>query len=135
MLSNRELYFYIPALIIFQLFMFGYFVLIQIGEDHLGYPVFMVIAYPANKSKKGKRVRSVLHFHLMPDSRLGDIDGKKRIRTESIGMDGSIVNGEAVQDDKENKKLNRERMMTMFAAKLRDTWVHAITTTLFPDDG
>ena len=98
----------------------------------------MVIAYPANKNKKGKRQRSVLHFHLMPDSRLdAQMDAKKRIRTESVGTE--VPNGETetngkVKDDKEQMKQTKHRMMTMFAAKLRDTWVHAITTTLFPDD-
>ena len=103
------------------------------GEEVQGYPVFMVIAYPANKNKKGERVRSVLHFHLMPDSRLGNLDTKKRIRTESVGTEGQ-PNGDVQQDDKETRKANKHRMMTMFAAKLRDTWVHAITTSLFPDD-
>jgi diacylglycerol kinase family enzyme len=92
----------------------------------------MVVAYPANQKKGGRRKRSVLHFHLMPDSRLGDMDTKRRIRTESVGTE--VVTEEAPQDDKETRKLNKHRMMTMFAAKLRDTWVHAITTTLFPDD-
>ena len=97
----------------------------------------MVIAYPANKNKKGKRQRSVLHFHLMPDSRLGSMDAKKRIRTESVGTEvpnGEVDANEKTKDEKEQIKLNKHRMMTMFAAKLRDTWVHAITTTLFPDD-
>ena len=94
----------------------------------------MVIAYPANRNRKGKRVRSVLHFHLMPDSRIGDMDRKARIRTESVGTETANVEEAPAQDDKETKRLNKQRIMTMFAAKLRDTWVHAITTTLFPDD-
>ena len=98
----------------------------------------MVIAYPANRNKKGKRKRFVLHFHLMPDSRMdAQIDAKRRIRTESVGTEapnGEIEANGKVKDDKEQIKQNKHRMMTMFAAKLRDTWVHAITTTLFPDD-
>ena len=102
----------------------------------------MVVAYPANRNKKGKRSRTVLHFHLMPDSRFAtDIrSGKRRIRTESTGMDGGSIttggNGDATEKEigKEDRRANHERMMTMFAAKLRDTWVHAITTTLFPDE-
>ena len=79
--------------------------MMKTGEEDLGYPVFMVIAYPANRNKKGKRVRSVLHFNLMSDSGLGDIDEKKRIPTESVEMGGITVNRETVQVDKENKKL------------------------------
>ena len=76
----------------------------------------MVIAYPANKNKKGKRQRSVLHFHLMPDSRLdAQMDAKKRIRTESVGTE--VPNGETetngkIKDDKEQMKQTKHRMMT-----------------------
>ena len=94
----------------------------------------MVIAYPANRNKKGKRVRSVLYFHVMANLSLREIDGKKLIPTESMGMESNTLIGETAQDSNKTKKLKRERMMTMFALKLRDTWVHAITTTLFPDD-
>jgi len=84
-----------------------------------GYPVFMIVSYPPNK--KGKRKRMQLHFHLM--QKPGPNEGT-----------AGNVEGDAVFTDKETKKLSKERLMTMNAAKIRDTWVHAITTSLFTDD-
>ena len=78
-----------------------------------GYPIFMIVAYPSNKS--GKRQRTQMHFHLMQNSGTSDLD-------------------DATFSDKETKRLGKERIMMMNAAKIRDTWVHAITTSLFTDD-
>lgn len=77
----------------------------SVSPDIVGYPVFMVIAYPLT-GNDGKRCRHNLFFHHLSSNYPG---GKKRDKGKNEDM-------EAYSE----------------AGKVRDTWVHSILTTLFP---
>lgn len=96
-----------------------------------GYPTFMVIAYPRlaevdprrkndrRRSRNYCRTRMVMQFHAVPGM------GEPPIRP----MEESGSGGGATSDE------DRKAWATAaWAAQLRDTWVHAIRTSLFPLD-
>jgi hypothetical protein len=79
-----------------------------------GHPVFMLIAYPS-KSKAGLREKMILYFHLPP-------------KKEEPFADSGENNDSAKNSD----GTRRQRQLSI-AAKVRDTWVHAIETSLLPE--
>ena len=71
----------------------------------------MLIAYPS-KTKAGLRQKMILYFHIPPTR-----DDAEPAENES----GKNSDG------------TRRQRQTAIAAKVRDTWVHAIETSLLPE--
>ena len=83
-----------------------------------GQPVFMLIAYPA-KSKDGNRQKMILYFHIPPK------------REDSVVTQNAASTAD--NDSAKNPEVTRRQRQIALAAKIRDTWVHAIETSLLPE--
>jgi hypothetical protein len=75
----------------------------------------MLVAYPTRK-KNGGRKKMNLYFHLPPKKDDGFSSQTTENLIEAKNSDGS-----------------RRQRQTAVAAKVRDTWVHAIETSMLPE--
>lgn len=75
----------------------------------------MLVAYPTKK-KSGGRKKMNLYFHLPPKRDDGFAAQTTENPIEAKNSDGS-----------------RRQRQTAVAAKVRDTWVHAIETSMLPE--